>query len=198
MAAAWHARLLLVVALLGGATAALAEPLREEPPWYMPDHASLQLAGSIGLLSAGPGWAFLDESVEAGLLLGWAPPLVAGEDFLTLTLKGQWHPLRLEWRGWHLRPLTVGMLFSYTFGDAYFVRLPERYDDGYYWFKTGLRPALLLGGGAGRPVPSLGLRLLEGYVELVATDYRIVHFIRSPRIVSTGLFSLALGARLRF
>ncbi|MBZ4418929.1 hypothetical protein [Myxococcus sp. RHSTA-1-4] len=197
MQAVWHARA-LVLTLLLIPVEALTEPPREGPPWYVPDHASLQLAGSIGLLSAGPGWAFLDEAVEAGLLLGWAPPLVAGEDFLTLTLKGQWHPFRVEWRGWSLRPLTVGMLFSYTFGDAYFVRLPDRYPDGYYWFKTGLRPALLVGGGAGRPVPALGLRLLEGYFELVATDYRTIHFVQDPGTVRTGLFSLALGARFRF
>ena len=51
---------------------------------------------------------------------------------------------------------------------------------------------------AGRPVSALGLRLLEGYVELVATDYRLVHFLRNPVVVETGLFSLALGAKLRF
>ncbi|NMO14108.1 hypothetical protein HPC49_06960 [Pyxidicoccus fallax] len=198
MAAGWHSRAFLVAALLLVSTAALSEPSREGPPWYVPDHATFQFAGSIGLFSGGPGWSFLDESVEAGLLLGWAPPLVAGEDFLTLTLKGQLHPFRLEWEGWSVRPLTVGMLFSYTFGDAYFVRLPDRYEDGYYWFKTGLRPALLLGAGAGRPVPALGLRLLEGYFELVATDYRIIHFLQDPGTVETGLFSLALGVRFRF
>ena len=197
MAAAWRARALLLALLLSPALSR-AEPVREELPWYVPDHVALQLAGSIGLVSAGPGWAFLDEAVEGELLLGWAPPLVAGEDFLTLTLKGQWHPFRVEWRGWTLRPLTVGMLFSYTFGEAYFVRLPDRYPDGYYWFRTGLRPALLLGGGMGRPVPALGLKHLEGYFELVATDYRVVHFLQDPATVETGLFSLALGAKLRF
>lgn len=197
MASAWHAWG-LALALLGLPLSARAEPAREALPWYVPDHASLQLAGSIGLLSGGPGWAFLDEAVEAGLLLGWAPPLVAGEDFLTLTLKGQWLPFRVDWRGWTVRPLSVGVLFSYTFGEAYFVRLPDRYPDGYYWFRTGLRPALLLGGGMGRPVPALGLKHLEGYFELVATDYRLVHFLQDPATVETGLFSLALGAKLRF
>ena len=197
MGAAWHVRALLL-ALLLAPLEARTEPARDALPWYVPDHVSLQLAGSIGLLSGGPGWAFLDEAVEGELLLGWSPPAVTGEDFLTLTLKGQWHPFRIDWRGWTLRPLTVGLLFSYTFGDAYFVGLPDRYPDGYYWFNTALRPALLLGGGAGRPVPALGLRLVEGYFELVATDYRLVQFIRSPATVETGLFSLALGARLRF
>ncbi|MCP3140675.1 hypothetical protein [Pyxidicoccus xibeiensis] len=197
MAARWHSRA-LALALLLLALDVRAEGPPDERPWYVPDHAALQLAGSIGLLSAGPGWGFLDDALDAQLLLGWAPPAVAGEDFLTVTLKGQWHPFRLRWSGWSVRPLTVGLLLSYTFGDEYFVTLPDRYPDGYYWFKTGLRPALLLGGSVGRPVPALGLRNLEGYVELVATDYRLVHFLRNPVTVETGLFSLALGARLRF
>ncbi len=196
MAAAWHVRG-LVLALLLAAVEGRAEPPEEESPWFVPDHAALQLAGSIGLLSAGPGWGFLRDGVDAELLLGWAPPAVAGEDFLTVTLKGQWHPFRPAWRGWTLRPLTVGLLLSYTFGDAYFVGLPDRYPDGYYWFKTALRPALLLGAGAGRPVPALGLRL-QGYAELVATDYRLLHFLQSPATAGTGLFSLALGVRVRF
>lgn len=118
----WHPRALFLALLLALAEAR-AEPPADERPWFVPDHAALQLAGSIGFLSAGPGWGFLDDTVEAGLLLG---------------------------------------------------------------------------GSAGRPVPALGLRLLEGYVELVATDYRLVHFLRSPATVETGLFSLALGAKLRF
>lgn len=202
----WLLRGFVLVLLLVSAEAhaelpeaeAHAELSADALPWFVPDQAVLQLAGSIGLLSAGPGWGFLDDGVEAGLLLGWAPPAVAGEDFVTVTLKGQWHPFRLRLRGWTLRPLTVGLQLSYTFGDAYFVKLPARYPDGYYWFDTALRPALLLGGGAGRPVPSLGLRLVEGYVELVATDYRLVHFLRNPATVETGLFSLALGAKVRF
>ncbi|WP_164013336.1 hypothetical protein [Pyxidicoccus trucidator] len=197
MPAPWHLRGLLLALLLVSAEARAESP-EDERPWFVPDQAALQLAGSIGFLSAGPGWGFFDDKVEAGLLLGWAPPAVAGEDFLTVTLKGQWHPFRLDWRGWTLRPLTVGLLLSYTFGDAYFVGLPDRYPDGYYWFRTGLRPAVLLGASAGRPVSALGLRLLEGYVELVATDYRLVHFLRNPVTVETGLFSLALGAKLRF
>ncbi|MFP2904478.1 hypothetical protein ACLESD_05360 [Pyxidicoccus sp. 3LFB2] len=188
----------LALALLLASPVASAEVPEDARPWFVPDHAALQLAGSIGFLSAGPGWGFVNDRLEAELLLGWAPPAVAGEDFLTVTLKGEWHPFLGTWRGWTLRPLTVGLLFSYTFGDAYFVGLPDRYPDGYYWFSTGLRPALLMGGSAGRPVPALGLRLLEGYVELVATDYRLLHFLRSPATVETGLFSLALGAKLRF
>ncbi len=197
MAVSWHTWA-LVLALLLAPVEGRAESLEDTRPWFVPDQAALQLAGSIGLLSAGPGWGFLEDTLEAGLLLGWAPPAVAGEDFLTVSLKGQWHPFRLDWRGWTMRPLTVGLLLSYTFGDAYYVALPDRYPDGYYWFKTGLRPALLVGGSVGRPVPALGLRRLEGYFELVATDYRLLHFLRSPATVRTGLFSLALGAKLRF
>ena len=48
------------------------------------------------------------------------------------------------------------------------------------------------------PARVLGFERLEGYYELVATDYRIVQFLRNPDTVKLGLFSLALGARVRF
>ncbi|AGC46897.1 hypothetical protein MYSTI_05620 [Myxococcus stipitatus DSM 14675] len=188
---------LLVVWLLLGLPAR-AESRASEAPWYVPDHASLQFAGSLGMLAAGPGWAFLDEQVDVQVLLGWAPRAVAGADFVTLTLKAQWHPFHIARGDWSIRPLTVGAAFSYTFGDRYFLTLPDRYEPGYYWFKTALRPALLLGGSVGHAMPELGVSVLEGYYELVATDYRIVQFVQNPLTVNTGLFSLALGARLRF
>ncbi|WP_426730293.1 hypothetical protein [Myxococcus faecalis] len=167
-------------------------------PWYVPDHAAVQFAGSIGMLAAGPGWAFLDEQVDLEVLVGWAPQAVAGSDFVTLTLKAQWHPFRVRHGEWDIRPLTLGAAFSYTFGDDFYLTLPDRYESGYYWFKTALRPAFLLGGGVGRPAKVLGFERLEGYYELVATDYRIVQFLRNPDTVKLGLFSLALGARARF
>ncbi|MFP2958863.1 hypothetical protein ACLEPN_13715 [Myxococcus sp. 1LA] len=188
----------LLAALLLAARESRAESAREGSPWYVPDHAAMQFAGAIGFLSAGPGWSFRDDSVEAAFLVGWAPPALAGEDFLTFTLKGQWRPFRLDAAGWTVRPLTVGAMLSYTVGDDYFAGLPSRYDRGYYWFRTALRPALLLGASAGRPVEALNLRLVEGYFELVATDYRLVQFVRNPSTVNVELFTLALGVKLRF
>ncbi|AEI68604.1 hypothetical protein [Corallococcus macrosporus] len=188
----------LLAALLLAARQSRAEAAREGSPWYVPDHAAMQLAGAIGFLSAGPGWSFRDDTVEAAFLLGWAPPALAGEDFLTFTMKGQWRPFRLDAAGWTVRPLTVGAMLSYTVGDDYFAGLPSRYDRGYYWFRTALRPAFLLGASAGRPVEALNLRLVEGYFELVATDYRLVQFVRNPATVNVELFTLALGAKLRF
>lgn len=188
---------LLVAWLLVGLPAR-AEPRTHEAPWYVPDHAALQFAGSIGMLAAGPGWAFLDEQVDVQALLGWAPRAVAGADFVTLTLKAQWHPFLITHRDWRIRPLTVGAAFSYTFGDRYFLKLPDRYDSGYYWFTTALRPMIFLGGSVGHSLPERGAPTLEGYYELVATDYRLVQFVQNPGTVNTGLFSLALGARLRF
>ncbi|QDE84770.1 hypothetical protein [Myxococcus xanthus] len=198
MAAHGSLRASLVVALLLAAREARPEPAHEASPWYVPDHAAMQFAGAIGFLSAGPGWSFLDDTVEAALLVGWAPPALAGEDFFTFTLKGQWRPFLFDAAGWTVRPLMVGAMLTYTVGDDYFAGLPSRYDRGYYWFRTAIRPALLLGASAGRPVEALNLRFVEGYFELVATDYRLVQFIRNPSTVNVELFTLALGVKLRF
>jgi len=196
----------VVLGLVGGRVAWAAdaevetavEAEEDKRPWYVPGHAAMQLAGSIGFTSAGPGWSFWEEAVEAELMLGWAPRAIAGADFITLTLRGRWNPFRLRYGNWTFRPLSVGGMFSYTFGGDYFLSQPGRYPDGYYWFRTALRPALILGASVGHSARMFELDRVEAYAELVATDFRLVQFFHNPATVKTGIVSLALGARLRF
>ncbi|WNZ59818.1 hypothetical protein QEG98_27820 [Myxococcus sp. MxC21-1] len=197
MAARGTLRASLLAALLLAAREARPEPAHEASPWYVPDHAAMQFAGAIGFLrGAGLELPRRDRGGRAAGGLGAAR--VGGEDFFTFTLKGQWRPFLLDAAGWTVRPLMVGAMLSYTVGDDYFAGLPSRYDRGYYWFRTAIRPALLLGASVGRPVEALNLRFVEGYFELVATDYRLVQFIRNPSTVNVELFTLALGVKLRF
>ena len=164
----------------------------------MPDQAKVQLAGNVGFLSPGLGYAWLGRRLEADLFFGWVPPPLAGEHIVATTAKVTWAPLLLRTRtGWVVRPLTLAAQLTYTFGSEYFVVLPDHYPPGYFQLPTALRSAFALGAAAG--APWLGLAEVGGYVEVVATDALVGLWIGNPETVGpTDVFSVALGVRAAF
>jgi hypothetical protein len=185
------ARAALALALAGGAGGAAAKP------WYEPDHAKLQFAGSIGFLSSGPGWAWANRRLEGDVLLGWVPPRYGGEHVVSATGKLTWLPWRVNVAGWELRPATAALQLTYTFGSDYFALLPSHYPSGYYELPTALRAGLALGAAAGRP--AWGLRHVGAYAELVAIDVPLALWLRNRRALGPeDVFTLALGARVEF
>ncbi len=165
--------------------------------FLVPDQAKVQFAGALGLLSAGPGYAFARRRLELDLLVGWVPESIAGADLVTLTAKGTWLPWTVAVQDWRLRPVTLGLALTYTAGDRFFVLLPERYPSGYYPIPTALRATLAAGGTLGRAV---GLLQEAGvYWELVAVDTPFAYWVANRRTVPVAsVFSLALGLRAQF
>jgi hypothetical protein len=168
---------------------------RADRPWYAPDQAKLQLAGSIGFLSPGAGWAWLDRRLEADLFFGWVPPPLGGENIFSLTSKLTFRPFRVTWGAWELRPVTAAIQLTYTFGDDYWVFLPSDYPDGYYVLPTALRAGLALGASAGRPM--WGFEQVGVYAELVAIDTALWLLEHNRRALDLGdVVTLALGLRV--
>jgi hypothetical protein len=160
------------------------------------DHAKVQLAGNVGFVSPGVGWAFLGRRLEGDLFFGWVPERFGG-DIFSLTAKLGWAPWVMRESGWIVRPAYAAAQLTYTFGDRYFVALPDRYPDEYYHLPTAIRGALALGISAGRP--ALGLDELGAYLELVALDAALVAWARNPTVLGPAeVFSLALGIRAAF
>lgn len=168
-----------------------AAPARAEPgrAWYVPDHGKLQLAGNVGFLSPGVGWA-LGRRAEADLLFGWVPEAVGGTDIFALTGKVTWAPWSLRSGAWSVEPFTAGLQVTYTFGDQYFV-VPD-----FAFTPTALRAGLALGAGATRPMRGRELGL---YAELVALDLGLSYALSNRRALDLwDAFSVALGARVAF
>jgi hypothetical protein len=210
--------LALVAALLASATPGLAtaapgaaappaatmerEPTRRHP--LLPDQAKLQLAGALGLLAAGGGWALLDRRLELDLFLGWVPESLAGFQLVALTGKVTWLPwtISLDRRrlgnlaldGWRLRPFTLATAFTYTFGDRYFLRLPDHHPPGYYPLPTAVRATFATGGTLGRPLPPFAQAGI--YWEMAAVDLPLAYWLANQRAVdASDVLSFALGAR---
>ncbi len=176
---------------------AAAETSRSSLHLLVPDQAKVQFAGALGLLSAGPGYAFANRRIELDLLVGWVPRSLAGVDLVTLTAKGTWLPWTVALQDWRLRPMTLGLALTYTAGDRFFVLLPDRYPSGYYPFPTALRATIAAGGTLGHALGSL--QEAGVYWELVAVDTPFAYWIANRRTVPVAsVFSLALGLRAAF
>ena len=172
------------VAATLAATSAAAADAR---PWYVPDHAKLQLAGNVGFLSPGAGYA-LGRRVDGDLFLGWVPEAVGGDDVFSVTGKLTLSPWRLEAGRWRIRPFTAALQLTYTFGDSYFVIPDEPFTP------TALRAAL--GFGAAASVPVRG-RKVGLYAELVALDVGLYYWLSNRDALSpVDVFSVALGVRV--
>jgi hypothetical protein len=163
----------------------------------LPDHAKLQFAGALGLVSAGGGWALAGRRLELDLLVGWVPPSLAGFHLVALTGKGTWLPFDVSIARWRLRPFTLALAFTHSFGDQFWLRLPGRYPPRYYPLATSLRWSVAAGGALGRRVGRL--EHLGVYWEVVAVDLPLVHWVKNPRAVrASDVLSLALGVRASF
>jgi hypothetical protein len=168
---------------LAAPSAASARPR----PWYAPDHAKLQLAGNVGFLSPGVGYA-LGRRLEGDVFLGWVPEAIGGTDVFSVTGKLTLSPGTVEAGGWRVRPFSAGLQVTYTFGGQYFVVPP------FTFTPTALRAGLALGSAASVPVRG---RRLGVYAEVVALDLGLVYWLSNRDALSPlDVFSLAFGVRL--
>jgi hypothetical protein len=187
----------LRVAAAALALALAARAHAGELPWYVPDRAKVQLAGNIGFLSPGIGWAWDRPRLETDLFFGWVPARLGGKDIVSFSGKLTWLPWELPVdRRWLVRPLTLGVQLTYTLGDEYFVNDPAFYGPDYYDFPTALHAGVTFGGIVGRRGHGR-IRELGVYWEFVAIDKPIFTWIRNPDVVGPAdVFSLALGVRM--
>ncbi|MGC3996417.1 MAG: hypothetical protein QM767_02335 [Anaeromyxobacter sp.] len=161
----------------------------------VPDRAKLQVAGQLGLVAPGVGYAFARDRLETDLLVGWVPESIAGQDLYLFTGKLTWLPWRVHLgERWLLRPFTAAVALTYTLGgEGFWLRLPDRYERGYYELPTALRATFGL--GATLSHRSRSGRELGLYAELVAGEIPLAYWISNSVVRAEDVFSLALGLR---
>jgi hypothetical protein len=188
--------MLVSLAALAALPVEAAEEVRRRP-WYAPDQLKLQLAGNIGFISPGVGYAWFDRRLEADLFFGWVPYAVGGEDIVSFTAKATWLPWEVSLgREWRLRPITAGLQLTYTLGHDYYLLLPDRYPPEYYDFATALRAGIAVGGTLGRHGRGFA-REVGVYWELVALDTMLRLWASNREALGPGdVFSLAIGLRV--
>jgi hypothetical protein len=116
-----------VILLLSGAPAFAANS------GIVPDYFKNQFAGNIGFISAGLGYGVLNERLQFDFLYGYVPESAGGTEIHTFTTKANLLPIKIRLSNkYELYPLTLSGFMSYTPGDQYETKWPDKYPEGYY------------------------------------------------------------------
>ena len=170
-------------------------------PWYLPDHAVIQFAGNIGLLSAGPGYSYAQDKVQTDILYGITPGFETKTSIHILTAKTAYHPFKINLRNnYQLEPLRVGLGISYSVGHQFYTKWPARYPDGYYWWTTSFRLTPFLGASISRPVgnENSAIKRVQLYSEFGTHDLAVVSFINNKNFPLGRILNIAIGTKLVF
>lgn len=165
----------------------------------IPNQATLQYAGSIGLMSAGIGWHYGREHWETDLLVGIVPRYHSEHAKTSFTMKQRyvpWH-VRISSR-WTVQPLTAGVFFNTISGDDFWRRQPDKYPKHYYGFSTKLRSHVFLGQRLRYNIPSRHRVInsaVSAYYELSSCDLYLVSKAVNRDYPWSRTLSLAFGLR---
>jgi hypothetical protein len=166
----------------------------------IPDDVNLQYGGSIGYLSGGVGYYFLNEKTTVSLHYGFVPKSKGGPINI-LTPKFAYRPFDVKISDnlrWH--PINPTVFVSYTLGRNFDKEFdPDQYPDGYYWWSTALKAHL----GFSTEVKILGnskagIKAVSLYAETNTNDlYAVSWFENRTTTPITKIFFMGYGVRLK-
>lgn len=114
---------------------------------FLPDYVKLQFAGGIGFVSLGVGYTFFKQKLEVSYFYGYVPKFVSTDDLHSVSLQLTAKLLRFKVnKTIELMPLNFGWFIHHTFGNEYWIKLPDHYPAEYYWWSPGRNPGVFLGG----------------------------------------------------
>ncbi len=166
----------------------------------IPTQASLQYAGSIGLMSVGWGWHYgKGQHWETDMLVGVVPRYHTEKFHTTFTIKQRYVPWHcMVSHRWTIEPLTAGVFFNTISGDDFWRSLPDKYPKHYYGFSTKVRANIFLGQRLRYNIPRskrLAHQAVSFYYELSSCDLYIVSKATNKEYPWQETLSLALGLR---
>jgi hypothetical protein len=167
---------------------------------YLPDHAGLQYAGSIGYVSAGAGYDVMRKSARMSFHYGFVPEAKGGRlNIVATKLAFKTMSFRLSERT-RINPLDAGIMISYHFGSNFRSRWPNyRYPEGYYWWKTSLRAHLLVESFFTVDLKEKFFKSFTTYVEFNSNDLYIVSYLQNRSSLSLrDIVKIGYGVRMNF
>lgn len=169
--------------------------------WYVPDLAKLQVAGYLGTVGAGVGYAAFNDVLNVSVYYGFTPASVAGHVVHTGKLAFDVRPFELRAGDVRFVPGYIGGGLLYAFGGEFFTRLPARYRriDSRYYPPTAVH-WMIHAGTEVDYVPRRGPFERHGlYYEVVALDsYAFSYFENPERLRLIDIFSSSIGYRMAF
>jgi hypothetical protein len=150
-----HIRFSLVIALSFGLMLSATTPAfgqkadstaKSKYQVLIPDYMKLQYAGGIGFMSVGVGYTFFKKKLDVSMFYGYVPKAFSVTDLHSISLQ-------LTFKFLHYKindkldflPLNFGWYAHHTFGSEFWITLPDKYSDGYYWWSPGRNAGIFLG-----------------------------------------------------
>ena len=184
-----------------GAVAQDSHTTNTDREWYLPDHAVLQFAGNIGLLSIGPGYSYAKDRMNTDVLYGYVPAFESHSGIHLLTAKTSYRPFLIDLsNGFLLEPLKVGAGVSYSIGSQFYTTWPKRYPDRYYWWASSLRFTPFIGSTISTKIGNdhTIIKRVQLYGELGSTDLDIVSKLDNKSLPLWDVINIAIGSKVVF
>ena len=193
-------RIFLTTGLLLTLCAALCAQEKKRPAGWIPNQATLQFAGSIGLMSLGVGYTNSHDNLNLQVGYGYVPESAGGRlDILHAKLL--YKPFTVKLGSFTLwRPLNPGGFISYTLNEGFYGKWPEhQYPKDYYWWNSAMRLHASISSEI-----SLGTlpsnRLVKSYafyVEANTNDLYIASFLTNRSYLSVwDILKLGAGVKI--
>lgn len=168
----------------------------------IPSYAKVQYAGNMGLISIGSGWSYgRNRQWETDLLLGFLPKYDSDAAKATLTLKQNFMPWKWHLNeSFHIEPLACGLYINTVLHNDFWVRQPDRYPKGYYWFSTRIRTNIYIGQRITFKIPQhkrLFAKSVTAFYEISTCDYYILSHVGNSGYPLHELISLSFGVKLQ-
>lgn len=162
--------------------------------------ASMQFAGSTGLLTAGYGRVSNNEKFELSLAYGYLPRSLGGQ-FHSISFKSGFNPFKIpihsSLKGWQLEPLIAGAFLSQNFGDNLGLTWDQQYPPRYYWWTRSLRTHVFLGTQISWSPEDSGRDRFAFYFEANTNDLYISSYTRNTAALSLyDIVFLGMGLKV--
>lgn len=178
--------------------------MRMQERWQrlIPSYYKIQYAGNMGLLSFGTGWTYgKNRQWETDLFIGFIPKYESDKVKVTLTVKQNFIPWKLDvGKYFSFEPLACGIYLNTILSNQFWVRQPERYPKGYYWFATKLRPNIYIGQRFTfniSPDKRFIAKAITVFYEISTCDYYILSHIGNSGYPLHDLISLSFGVKFQ-
>ena len=172
------------------------DTIHYRPRWFLPRHAKIQYAGSIGFFSAGAGYR-LWEVYEPTLLYGFLSENFGGSDVAvhTISLKNSFFLSSTPWLKYFWP--RAGLLINWGFTNNTFRKLPPYYPEKYY-FQNKVHVAPFWGGEWYIPIKDKHLSGMGVYFEFSALDAYLLEAVRTEYIGLMDIWSFGVGISFYF
>ena len=170
----------------------------EKRKWYLPDYMKIQYAGNIGFMSVGPGYEWWREIAQTDILYGYVPKYKGNAIIHTFTLKNTFRLYQFKINQKYNISPTIGFSVSLEPGKNSYLRVPDKYPDGYY-STNGIYGGLNVGLKS-----RVGLNekryfsSVEAYVELNTIAEYVYYNIIAQEDWEDDILSVALGFNFYF